>query len=82
MDDENDSIMIIIRLTKANYNRMWEIKVSYISLEVLMLHTLLVYRWRFTLIDHPNRCGTAGTSRVPSVFSKCDWKRADDEFRG
>jgi len=28
MDDEKDYITINIRLTKGNYNRMWEIKVS------------------------------------------------------
>jgi len=28
VDDVNDAIAINVRLTKANYNRMWEIKVS------------------------------------------------------
>lgn len=89
VDDVNDAVTINIRLTKANYNRMWEIKVSLtssVTLSVLKIKrrrsSSRVLNVNVSPLDHADRVRASGAGRVSSVFPERGGHRADDEFRG
>lgn len=77
VDDVSDAITINIRLTKANYNRMWEIKVNAGNGKLNRCCTYTIY----VFVDYSNRIRSTGAGRVSPVLPGRDGYRADDEFR-